>query len=166
MGQLAEEVHKREAGKLPSYPALNPKHKPGGPKHVNMVTSLRNGKTYNNDIKIPSVHDFSHDVKDFVTNDEIVVEGKKADNVKFDSELGGVSSTTTLYLTALEKSASISVEIVEGEGVQHQVSDRFGIPLVESVEDPTNPQEILQENLTRSVHPQVASPLTCLQSPL
>ncbi|GJR43762.1 putative nucleotidyltransferase, ribonuclease H [Tanacetum coccineum] len=36
MGQLAEEVHKREAGKLPSYPALNPKHKPGGPKHVNM----------------------------------------------------------------------------------------------------------------------------------
>nr|GFB20340.1 hypothetical protein [Tanacetum cinerariifolium] len=28
MGQLAEEVHKREAGKLPSYPTLNPKHKP------------------------------------------------------------------------------------------------------------------------------------------
>ncbi|GJZ58747.1 hypothetical protein Tco_0614563, partial [Tanacetum coccineum] len=40
MGQLAEEVHKREAGKLPSYPTLNPKHKPNGPKHVNMVTSL------------------------------------------------------------------------------------------------------------------------------
>ncbi|GJX20806.1 hypothetical protein Tco_0223483 [Tanacetum coccineum] len=69
--QLAEEVHKRGAGKLPSYPALNPKHKPGGPEHVNIVTSLRNGKTYNNDIKIPSVHDFSHDVEDFVTGDEV-----------------------------------------------------------------------------------------------
>nr|GEZ97995.1 hypothetical protein [Tanacetum cinerariifolium] len=87
MGQLAEEVHKREAGKLPSYPTLNPKHKPGGPEHVNMVTSLRNGKTYNNDIKIPSAHDFSHDVEDFVTDDEIIAEGKKADNVKSDSEL-------------------------------------------------------------------------------
>nr|GFC44091.1 hypothetical protein [Tanacetum cinerariifolium] len=73
MGQLAEEVHTREAGKLPSYPDLNPKHKPGGPEHVNMVTSLRNGKTYNNDIKISSVHDFSHDVEDFVIDDEIVV---------------------------------------------------------------------------------------------
>ncbi|GJR14309.1 retrovirus-related pol polyprotein from transposon 297 family protein [Tanacetum coccineum] len=132
MGQLAEEVHKREEGKLPSYLTLNPKHKPSGPEHVNMVTSLRNGKTYNNDIKIPSVHDFSHDVEDFVTNDEIVVEGKKVDNVKSDSELvndllqdvrkpptqnpkatespkvgeGGLSSTTTPYLAALEKSAS------------------------------------------------------------
>lgn len=78
LGQLAEEVQKREAGKLPSYPTLNPKHKPDGPEHVNMVTSLRNGKIYNNDIKIPSVHDFSHDVEDFVTDDEIVVKGKKA----------------------------------------------------------------------------------------
>ncbi|GJR06194.1 putative nucleotidyltransferase, ribonuclease H [Tanacetum coccineum] len=33
MGQLAKEVHKREAGKLPSYPTLNPNHKPGGPQH-------------------------------------------------------------------------------------------------------------------------------------
>ncbi|GKE19678.1 hypothetical protein Tco_1427255, partial [Tanacetum coccineum] len=44
MGQLAEEVYKREACNLPSYPALNPKHKPGGPKHVNMVKFLQNGK--------------------------------------------------------------------------------------------------------------------------
>nr|GEV20590.1 hypothetical protein [Tanacetum cinerariifolium] len=122
------EVHKREAGKLPSYPDLNPKHKPGGPEYVNMVTSLRNDKTYNNVIKIPSVHDFSHDVEDV----KIVVEGKKDDNMKFNSELvndllkdfpkpptqnpkatkspklreGGVSSTTTPYPEALEKSAS------------------------------------------------------------
>nr|GEY69706.1 hypothetical protein [Tanacetum cinerariifolium] len=132
MGQLAEEVHKREAGKLLSYPTLNPKHKPDGPEHVNMVTSVRNGKTYNNDIKIPSAHDFSHDVKDFVTDDEIIFEGKKADNVKFDSELvndllkdfpkpptqmpeatespkvgeGGVSNTTTPYPATLKKLAS------------------------------------------------------------
>ncbi|GJR63514.1 DNA-directed DNA polymerase [Tanacetum coccineum] len=132
MGQLAEEVHKREAGKLLSYPTLNLKHNPDGPEHVNMVTSLRNGKTYNNDIKIPSVHDFSHDGEDFVTDDEIVVEGKKDDNVKSDSELvndllkdfpkpptqnpeatespkveeGDVSRTNTPYPAALEKSAS------------------------------------------------------------
>nr|GEY92608.1 DNA-directed DNA polymerase [Tanacetum cinerariifolium] len=132
MGQLAEEVHTREAGKLPSYPDLNLNHKPGGPEHVNMVTSLQNGKTYNNDIKIPSVHDFSHDVEDFVTDDKIIVKGKNAHNVKFDFELvndflkdvpkpptqnpdateslkdgeGGVSSTTTPYLAALEKPAS------------------------------------------------------------
>nr|GFD32284.1 hypothetical protein [Tanacetum cinerariifolium] len=42
---------------------------------------------YNNDIKIPRAHDFSHDVEDFVTDDEIVVEGKQDDNVKSDSEL-------------------------------------------------------------------------------
>nr|GEX01822.1 hypothetical protein [Tanacetum cinerariifolium] len=30
--ELAEEVHTREAGKLPSYPDLNPKHKPDVPK--------------------------------------------------------------------------------------------------------------------------------------
>ncbi|GKE37424.1 putative nucleotidyltransferase, ribonuclease H [Tanacetum coccineum] len=97
-----------------------------------MVTSLRNGKPYNNDIKIPSVHDFSYDVEDFVTDDEIVVEGKKDDNMKSDSDLvndllkdfpkpptqnpkaiespkvgeGGVSSTTTPYPAALEKSTS------------------------------------------------------------
>nr|GEX75116.1 hypothetical protein [Tanacetum cinerariifolium] len=132
MGQLAKEVHKREACKLPSYPDLNPKHKPSVPEHVNMVTSLRNGKTYNNDIKIPSAHDFSYDVEDFVTNDKIIVEGKKADNFKSNSELvndllkdfpkpptqnseatespkvreGGVSSTITPYPAALEKSAS------------------------------------------------------------
>lgn len=128
MGQLAEEVHKREAGKLPSYATLNPTHKSGGPEQLNMVTSLRNGKTYNNDIKIPSVHDFSHDVEDFVNDDEIVDKGQ---NVKSDSEVvedllkdlskpptqnpgstespkvgeGGVSNTTTPYPEALEKSA-------------------------------------------------------------
>nr|GEU40165.1 hypothetical protein [Tanacetum cinerariifolium] len=105
MGQLAKEVHKRQAGKLPSYPTVNLKHKPRGPEHVNM---------------------------DFVTDDEIIVEGKKAHNVKSDYELvndllkdfpkpptqnpkatespkvgeGGVSSTTTPYPEALEKSAS------------------------------------------------------------
>nr|GEW10713.1 hypothetical protein [Tanacetum cinerariifolium] len=124
-------THERRVS-FQAIPYPNPKHKPGGPKHVNMVTSLRNGKTYNNDIKIPSVHDFSHDVEDFVTDDEIVVEAKNANNVKSDSELvnnflkdvpkpptqnpkatespkageGGVSSTTTPYPAALEKPTS------------------------------------------------------------
>nr|GEW27672.1 hypothetical protein [Tanacetum cinerariifolium] len=100
LGVLAEEVHKQEAGKLPSYPTINLKHKPDGPENVNMVTSLQNGKTYNNDIKIPSVHGFSHDAEDFVTDDEIVVE----ESPKFGE--GGVSSTTTPYPTAFEKSSS------------------------------------------------------------
>nr|GEY59777.1 hypothetical protein [Tanacetum cinerariifolium] len=109
MGNLAEEVHKQEAGKLPSYPELNPKHKPGGPEHMNTMTSLRNGKTYNNDIKIPSAHGFSHDVQDFVTNDKIIVKGKKnpkSTESPKDGD-GGVSSTTTLYPEALEKSESV-----------------------------------------------------------
>ncbi|GJX02446.1 hypothetical protein Tco_0186359 [Tanacetum coccineum] len=50
--------------------------------------------------------------------------------------------------------------------VQHQVSNRSGISLFESVEDPASLQEILQENLERLVRPQVTSPLTYLQSPL
>ncbi|GKG18246.1 hypothetical protein Tco_0372544, partial [Tanacetum coccineum] len=41
--------------------------------------------------------------------------------------------------------------------VQHQVPNRFGIPLVESEEDLASPQERLQENLELLVHPQVAS---------
>nr|GEV72962.1 hypothetical protein [Tanacetum cinerariifolium] len=103
--KLAKKVHKQEAGKLPIYPDLNPKHKPGGFEHVNM---------------------------DLVTDDESVVEGKKDDNMKSDSKLvndllkdfskpptqnpkatespkvgeGCVSSTTTPYPAALEKLAS------------------------------------------------------------
>nr|GEV34533.1 hypothetical protein [Tanacetum cinerariifolium] len=50
--------------------------------------------------------------------------------------------------------------------VQHQVSDRFKILLVESEEDPASPLEIHQENLERSIHLQVISPSTCLRSPL
>ncbi|GJZ58748.1 putative nucleotidyltransferase, ribonuclease H [Tanacetum coccineum] len=82
------------------------------------------------------MHNFSHDVEDFVTDDEIDVEGKKADNVKSNSELvndllndfpkpptqnpeaiesskvgeGGVSSTTTPYPAALEKLASARLD--------------------------------------------------------
>ncbi|GKG17972.1 hypothetical protein Tco_0372270, partial [Tanacetum coccineum] len=44
-------------------------------------------------------------------------------------------------------------------------SNRFGILLVELVEDPAILQEILWENLERLVRPPVASPPTCLQSP-
>ncbi|GJY69545.1 hypothetical protein Tco_0472527 [Tanacetum coccineum] len=50
--------------------------------------------------------------------------------------------------------------------VQHQASNRLGIPLVKSVKVPAILQEILQKNLERLVRLQVASPPTCLQSPL
>ncbi|GJR14866.1 hypothetical protein Tco_0797518 [Tanacetum coccineum] len=49
--------------------------------------------------------------------------------------------------------------------VQHQVSNRFEIPLVELEEDPASPQGIHQENIRRLVRPEVASPSTCLQFP-
>nr|GEX01610.1 hypothetical protein [Tanacetum cinerariifolium] len=123
-------------GKLPSYPTLNQKHKPGGPEHVNMVTSLRNGKTYNNDIKIPSVHDFSHDVHDFVTGDEIVVEGKKDDNMKSDSDLGGESSTTTPYPEALEKAAStrLAKKVPHSEDMWETFKQvKINLPLIDAI---------------------------------
>nr|GFB80925.1 hypothetical protein [Tanacetum cinerariifolium] len=50
--------------------------------------------------------------------------------------------------------------------VQHQVPNCFEIPLVRSIEMPESPQELPHENLKLSVHLQVISPLTCLQSPL
>nr|GEW30748.1 putative ribonuclease H-like domain-containing protein [Tanacetum cinerariifolium] len=100
MGQLADEVHTQEAGKLPSYPDLNPKHKPGGPEHVNMVTSLRNGKNVDN-IRSDSelVNDFLKDVPKPPTQNHEATESPKAGE-------GGVSSTTTPYPAALEKAAS------------------------------------------------------------
>nr|GEV98417.1 retrovirus-related Pol polyprotein from transposon TNT 1-94 [Tanacetum cinerariifolium] len=99
-GQLAEEVHKRETGKLPSYPDLNPKHKPGGPEHVNMVTSLRNGKK---DDDVKSDFELVNDLlKDFPKPPTQNSEATKSPKVRE----GGVSSTTTPYPAALKKSAS------------------------------------------------------------
>nr|GEV97778.1 hypothetical protein [Tanacetum cinerariifolium] len=101
MGQLAEEVHKQEAGKLPSYPDLNPKHKPCGHEHVNMVTSLRNGKKDDN---MKSDSDLvNYLLKDFPkppTQNPKATESPKVRE-------GGVSSTTTPYPEALEKLASV-----------------------------------------------------------
>ncbi|GKA36459.1 putative nucleotidyltransferase, ribonuclease H [Tanacetum coccineum] len=89
-----------KAGKLPSYPTLNPKHKPDGPEHVNMVTSLRNGKKADN---VKSDSEFVNDLlKDFPkppTQNPKATESPKVGE-------GGVSSTTTPYPAALEKSAS------------------------------------------------------------
>ncbi|GJU15779.1 putative nucleotidyltransferase, ribonuclease H [Tanacetum coccineum] len=100
MGQLAKEVHKREAGKLPSYPTLNPNHKPGGPQHVNMVTSLRNDKKADN---VKSDSELVNDLlKDFPKPPTQLPEATKLPKVGED----GVSSTTTPYPAALEKSAS------------------------------------------------------------
>nr|GEU71379.1 hypothetical protein [Tanacetum cinerariifolium] len=98
--QLAEEVHKREAGKLPSYPTLNPKHKPDGSEHVNMVTSLRNGNKADNvksDFEL--VNDLLKDFSKPPTQNPKATESPKVGK-------GGVSSTTTAYPVALEKLAT------------------------------------------------------------
>ncbi|GJS17132.1 putative nucleotidyltransferase, ribonuclease H [Tanacetum coccineum] len=100
MGQLAEEVHKREAGKLLSYPTLNLKHNPDGPEHVNMVTSLRNGKKADN---VKSDSELVNDLlKDFPKPPTQNPEATKSPKVKE----GDVSRTNTPYPAALEKSAS------------------------------------------------------------
>ncbi|GJU40693.1 RNA-directed DNA polymerase, eukaryota [Tanacetum coccineum] len=57
VGQLVDRLSKRDNGKLLSYTNLNPTHKKNGNEHVNMVTSLCSGNTYNNKVKVPDVHD-------------------------------------------------------------------------------------------------------------
>nr|GEZ83973.1 hypothetical protein [Tanacetum cinerariifolium] len=82
-------VNTRETGKLPSYPDLNPKHKPGGPEHVNMVTPLRNGRNANN-VKSDSelVNDFLKDVpKPPTQNTEATESPKVGEGVKINLPL-------------------------------------------------------------------------------
>nr|GEY03890.1 hypothetical protein [Tanacetum cinerariifolium] len=99
---LAEKVHKREVGKLPSYPTLNPKHKPDGHEHVNMVTSLQNVFVTTDNVKSDSklVNNLLKDFPKPPTQNPKATESPKV-------EEGGVSSTTTPYPAALEKSASV-----------------------------------------------------------
>ncbi|GJX63372.1 hypothetical protein Tco_0296272, partial [Tanacetum coccineum] len=66
-----------------------------------------------------------------------------------------VAPTTISFL----KAPNDKVPVLQ---VQHQVPIQFETPLVESEEDPTSLQEILRENIKQWVHPQVASPSTCL----
>ncbi|XP_071740536.1 uncharacterized protein [Rutidosis leptorrhynchoides] len=54
IGNVAENKENREPGTIPSYTVLNPNHKDQGRGHeVNMVGTLRSGKTYDNKVKIP-----------------------------------------------------------------------------------------------------------------
>ncbi|GJT65064.1 putative reverse transcriptase domain-containing protein [Tanacetum coccineum] len=68
--------------KLPSYTHLNPTHKKNGNEHVNMVTSLRSGKTYNNKVKVPGMSEFTQDDEDFVFENENDVEMDKDEKDK------------------------------------------------------------------------------------
>ncbi|GKF29451.1 hypothetical protein Tco_0095793 [Tanacetum coccineum] len=74
-----------------------------------------------------------------------------------------VPEAVPLTTLSFQKAPIDKVSVLQ---LQHQVSDRFEIPLVESEEDPASPLGIHQENLKLSVHPQVASSPTCLPSPL
>ncbi|XP_071729026.1 uncharacterized protein [Rutidosis leptorrhynchoides] len=54
IGQVAEEKATRESNTIPSYTLLNPNHESQGRGHeVNMVGTLRNGKAYDNKVKMP-----------------------------------------------------------------------------------------------------------------
>ncbi|XP_071700041.1 uncharacterized protein [Rutidosis leptorrhynchoides] len=54
IGQVAEEKATRESDTIPSYTLLNPNHESQGRGHeLNMVGTLRNGKAYDNKIKMP-----------------------------------------------------------------------------------------------------------------
>ncbi|XP_071713241.1 uncharacterized protein [Rutidosis leptorrhynchoides] len=54
IGQVAEEKATRESDTIPSYTLLNLNHKSQGRGHeVNMVGTLRSGKTYDNKVKMP-----------------------------------------------------------------------------------------------------------------
>ncbi|KAF6164169.1 hypothetical protein GIB67_010139 [Kingdonia uniflora] len=58
--QLANVLHERPPGTLPSQPVSNPKGPPGFdsssiPKQVNVITTLRSGRQIDNQIEMPKV---------------------------------------------------------------------------------------------------------------
>ncbi|XP_071714514.1 uncharacterized protein [Rutidosis leptorrhynchoides] len=82
IGQVAEEKATRESDIIPSYTLLNPNHESQRRGHeVNMVGNLRNGKAYDNKVKIPRkseieygpgkspiLHDLSNNVNEVPVN--------------------------------------------------------------------------------------------------
>ena len=56
IGQLAEQLSKRELGKIPSQNTINPTHQIQN-EQVNEVISLRNGKKVSHGVKDNGVHD-------------------------------------------------------------------------------------------------------------
>ncbi|GKB65408.1 hypothetical protein Tco_0921594, partial [Tanacetum coccineum] len=106
VGQLAYQLSKRDHGKLPTYTNLNPAHKKNGNEHVNMVTSLHSGETYNNKVKVLSMSEFTQDDENFVFENENVVGIDKDEKDKPEHIVDGVKSTTIPYPSALEKLTS------------------------------------------------------------
>ncbi|XP_071727619.1 uncharacterized protein [Rutidosis leptorrhynchoides] len=71
IGQVAEENATRESNTTPSYTLLNPNHESQGRGHeVNMVGTLRSGKTYDNKVKMPKKSEIKYGLgKSPVLND-------------------------------------------------------------------------------------------------
>ncbi|XP_071714063.1 uncharacterized protein [Rutidosis leptorrhynchoides] len=61
IGQVTEEKATRESDTISSYTLLNPNHESQGRGHeVNMVGTLRNGKVYDNKLKMPRRSEFEY----------------------------------------------------------------------------------------------------------
>nr|GEU52223.1 hypothetical protein [Tanacetum cinerariifolium] len=117
-------------------------------------------------------------LQDFVTDDEIVVEGKKDDNMKSDSDLvndllkyfpkpptqnpkatespqvrkGGVSSTTTPYPEALEKSAStrLAKKGPHSEDMWETFKQvKINLPLIDAIKQPSAYAKFLKDLCTQ-----------------
>ncbi|GJV87189.1 hypothetical protein Tco_1531127 [Tanacetum coccineum] len=99
VGQLADQLNKRDDGKLPSYTYLNQGHKKNGNEHVNMVTSLRSDEK--DKLKHIVVEELNND-KNLEKPLKMSFETNESPKVGED----GVKSTTTPYPSALEKPAS------------------------------------------------------------
>ncbi|GJT27435.1 hypothetical protein Tco_0907710 [Tanacetum coccineum] len=76
------------------------------------------------------------------------------------------SKTFNNVFYALKEDLIYATEFKIQEMVQHKVSNRFKIPLVELEEYSASPREILLGSLELLVLLQVASPSTCLWPPL
>nr|GEW74578.1 hypothetical protein [Tanacetum cinerariifolium] len=155
MGQLAEEVHKREACKLPSHPALNPKHKPCVSEHVNMVTSLRNGKKDDN-MKFDSelVSDLLKDFPKSPTQNPKATESPKVGE-------GGVSNTTTPYHVALEKlaSARLAKKGPHYEDMWETFKQvNINLPLIDAIKKILAYAKFLKDFCTQKRKPKATSP--------
>ncbi|KAD4888551.1 hypothetical protein E3N88_20624 [Mikania micrantha] len=70
VGQMAEDLAKRNPGTLPSDTKVNPAHQGSSSKHaqVKQVTTLRNGKVYDNKVDVPPT--FVEGVVEDVDEDE------------------------------------------------------------------------------------------------
>ena len=79
IGQLAEQLSRREDGKLPSQNTINPTHQRPNNEHVNEVITLRSGKKVSHGVEDSGVHDT---VIPIITNDLVLENELSAGKMK------------------------------------------------------------------------------------